>query len=114
MSTMLGRVSRPVPRWFVRAYAALLGAGAGLVVAGALLVSPDDLEAGRVVVSPPCPVRARTGRDCPSCGLTRGVAALGHGQWSRALAYNRASPVALALAVAIVAGCAVVAARARQ
>lgn len=107
-------MSWPVPRWFVRAYAALLGAGAGLVVAVAVLVPPDALDAGLVALSPPCPVRARTGRDCPSCGLTRGVAALGHGQWSRALGYNRASPVVLSLSLAIVAGATLVLVKARR
>ncbi len=105
-------MSPAVPRWFVRAYAALLGAGGALVVAVALLVSPDDLDTGRVALSPPCPIKASSGRDCPSCGLTRGVAALGHGQWSRALAYNRASPLVLATSLAIVAGAAFVLARA--
>lgn len=111
MSTILGDVRPVVPRWFVRAYAALLGAGAALVLAVAVLVSPDDLESGRVVLTAPCPIRARTGHDCPSCGLTRGVAAVGHGEWSRALQYNRASPAVLGLSLLIVLGACAVAAR---
>ena len=95
----------------MRAYAALIAAGALLPIVVAIAVSPDDLESGRVVLTPPCPIKQKTGHDCPSCGLTRGVAALGHGQWSRALGYHRASPAVLVVCAIVAAGAVAVAAR---
>lgn len=95
----------------MRAYAALLGLGAMVPIVIALSVTADDLESGRVVLTQACPIKAKTGHDCPSCGMTRGVAALGHGEWSRAIAYNRASPLVLALSVLVVVGAGVVATR---
>jgi len=48
---------------------------------------------------PPCPLRTVTGVPCPMCGMTRGVTALVHGDFARALLMNPASFVAVALAV---------------
>lgn len=48
---------------------------------------------------PPCPLRTVTGIPCPMCGMTRGVTALVHGDFARALLMNPASYVAVALAV---------------
>ena len=48
---------------------------------------------------PPCPLRTITGIPCPMCGMTRGVTALVHGDFARALLMNPASYVAVALAV---------------
>ena len=58
----------------------------------ALAVSPDALESGRVRLTPPCPLRSRTGSACPGCGLTRATAAFAHGEWRRAVAYHRGGP----------------------
>ncbi|MBL8241653.1 MAG: DUF2752 domain-containing protein [Bryobacterales bacterium] len=43
-----------------------------------------------------CPFRAVTGLPCPMCGMTRGIAALIHGQWRAAVAFHWFSPLALA------------------
>jgi uncharacterized protein DUF2752 len=48
---------------------------------------------------PPCPLRTITGIPCPMCGMTRGVTALVHGDFARALLMNPASYVAVALAL---------------
>ena len=48
---------------------------------------------------PPCPLKTITGIPCPMCGMTRGVTALVHGDFARALLMNPASFVAVALAL---------------
>ena len=48
---------------------------------------------------PPCPLRTVTGIPCPMCGMTRGVTALVHGDFARALLMNPASYLAVALAI---------------
>lgn len=55
-------------------------------------VTPEDLDSGRVVLTPPCPYKKWTGHDCPSCGLTRAFAALCHGRMTDALRYHRGAP----------------------
>jgi hypothetical protein len=60
-------------------------------------VTPADIESGRVVLSPPCSIRRLTGRDCPTCGLSRAFAALGHGDVAGALGYHRAAVVVYSL-----------------
>jgi Protein of unknown function (DUF2752) len=35
-----------------------------------------------------CPIRNFTGCPCPTCGMTRAVMAIGHGQWSAAWHYH--------------------------
>ena len=61
-------------------------------------VGPDDIESGAVWLSPTCPSKRFFNRECPTCGMTRAFSCLSHGQWSRALKYNRGSPVVYALA----------------
>jgi hypothetical protein len=51
---------------------------------------------------PPCPLRFVTGIPCPMCGMTRGVTALVHGDFARALLMNPASFVAVALALLLI------------
>ena len=75
-----------------------LGLSALAVVAlGGLLVSfvvtPDDIEAGRVVLSPPCAARLLFGVDCPICGLTRAFCAMSHGELGRAMQYHLLAPI---------------------
>ncbi|HEU4539014.1 MAG TPA: DUF2752 domain-containing protein, partial [Polyangiaceae bacterium] len=60
-------------------------------------VTPEDIEAGRVVLSPACHFKATFGRECPTCGLTRAFCALSHGRLDDARRYNRASPPLYAL-----------------
>ena len=76
----------------------LLGFGlAFLFVAAALalsfVVTPADIESGRVVLSPTCTFKSITGHECLTCGMTRAFAALSHGDLGRAVEYNRGSPV---------------------
>jgi hypothetical protein len=42
-----------------------------------------------------------TGRDCPLCGLTRGLSALAHGHWREAVRYNLLTPLALGMLLAL-------------
>lgn len=74
------------------AVAALVALVVGAPAVVAMLVSPDAIEAGRVALIPPCPVRSRSGQACPGCGLTRSTAAFAHGEWKRAAAYHRGGP----------------------
>ncbi len=68
-----------------------------LAFAGAIIVSfvvsPEDIASGAVTLAPPCPMRLLFQQDCPTCGMTRAFAALGHGRFSEALHYNRAAPI---------------------
>jgi len=48
---------------------------------------------------PPCPLKTVTGIPCPMCGMTRGVTALVHGDFARALLMNPASYLFVALAL---------------
>ena len=52
------------------------------------VVSADDIEEGRVVLSQPCPVASVQSDGCPTCGMTRGVASMGSFEWGRAWDYN--------------------------
>ena len=47
-----------------------------------------------------CGFRWLTGRECPLCGLTRGLAALALGRWSDAVSFNALSPLAAAMLLA--------------
>jgi hypothetical protein len=62
------------------------------VLGTSVAVAPEDVERGRVTLSPPCHFKALFGRDCPTCGLTRGFMAMGHGRFGDAWRYNRAAP----------------------
>jgi hypothetical protein len=62
-------------------------------LAVSFLVTPEEIDSGRVVLSPPCTFKQMLGAECPSCGLSRSFAALSHGKWSDSLGYNRAGPV---------------------
>ena len=88
-------------RWAARLDPAELG---GIITLAALLlllaavplgvsfaVSPEDIESGRVSLSPPCP-RARAGVKCPGCGLTRGFTAMSRGRLGSAYRYNPWAP----------------------
>lgn len=66
-------------------------------IAIALAVSPEDIDSGRVRLSPPCELRAQ-GKPCWSCGLTRGFAAMARGRVADARRYNRRAPMLFATA----------------
>jgi hypothetical protein len=68
-----------------------------LVLAVSFVVTPEDIESGRVVLSPTCHFKAIFGRECLTCGLTRAFAALSHGRLDDAWRYNRGAPVLYAL-----------------
>jgi len=51
-------------------------------------IQPADLESGRIRLTKPCPVKVESGDDCGTCGVTRGIAAMGSLQWKRAYRYN--------------------------
>jgi Protein of unknown function (DUF2752) len=75
----------------------LLASGILLVWFGASLgisfaVTPEDIESGRVVLSPTCHLKAMLGRECPTCGMTRAFSALSHGRFDDARRYNRGAP----------------------
>ncbi len=57
-----------------------------------LVVTPEDIESGRAWVAPACSIRTVLGHPCPTCGMSRAFAALGHGRLDDALRYNKASP----------------------
>lgn len=84
--------ARTTARLLLAAWLILLATTAG-PIATAFLVTPEDLESRRVVLSPPCEFKRVTGRECASCGMSRGFAALAHGRFREAYEYNRATPV---------------------
>lgn len=43
-----------------------------------------------------------TGRDCPFCGLTRGLFALAKGHWSQAIHFNALSPLGFTMLFGLV------------
>ena len=71
----------------------MLGAALAASLLVSFVVTPEDIESGRVVLSPVCPSKRFLGIECLSCGMTRAFAALGHGRFSDALDYNRGAPV---------------------
>lgn len=64
------------------------------VLAGAALLAPTLLRPG---VSGPvlCPMRRITGVWCPTCGMTRAVAWLAHGDLHQSLRYHPLAPLLL-------------------
>jgi hypothetical protein len=73
--------------------------GASVVLLAALpplaisfLVSPEDIESGRVRLTPPCPYRAAEGAPCIACGLSRAFSALSRGRLEDARRLNPTSP----------------------
>ena len=85
-------VTRRFSDWIQLLAPLALGAVLVGVLVASFVVSHHDIEAGRVVLSPPCPTRARFEADCPSCGLTRAFAALSHGEWRVAIRYHALAP----------------------
>jgi hypothetical protein len=67
--------------------AALAGAPLGIGAA----VSPEALASGAVRLTGGCPYRARTGRSCPTCGLTRAFVAASHGRFTAASGFHPAA-----------------------
>ena len=76
----LKRPAFAVPLWFGMATLALL------VLAGLLVIYFFDPAA--TAFYPGCAFHRVTGLNCPGCGATRGMHALLHGDWRRALKDN--------------------------
>ena len=70
---------------------------AAALVTFSLLVTPDQIERGEVTLSQPCPALVASGDKCPTCGVTRGLAAMGSLEWPRAWEYN---PISVGLFLA--------------
>ncbi|MBX3270420.1 MAG: DUF2752 domain-containing protein [Sandaracinaceae bacterium] len=106
--------------WFARRdgaelFGVALAAAFVLLVAGApvaisVAVSPEAIERGEVQLTPPCPVRA-SGAACPTCGLTRGFAAMSRLRIGEAHAYHGAAPWLWLGALTLTLGAAAVIAR---
>lgn len=65
--------------------ALMVALGAGLVI------TPEAIEAGTIVLSPPCP-RAEAAEPCATCGLTRSWMAMGRLRIGQSWAYHRGGP----------------------
>lgn len=98
-------IARPSPRraafealapWL----AVLLPLGFSLLVS--FFVTPEAIERGDVVLSPPCGIKRLTGRDCPTCGLTRAFAAISHGDLALARRYHRGAPLIYGMYIVVV------------
>jgi hypothetical protein len=50
---------------------------------------------------PPCPLRSVTGIPCPFCGMTRGVTAIVHGNFSAAFGFNPGAFLVVAMAIVV-------------
>lgn len=80
---------------------AVLAAPCLVALLVSFLVTPDDIESGRVVLSAPCLTRTLLGVPCPSCGMTRAFAALSHGEVALAWHYNALAPALYAVVWAV-------------
>lgn len=92
-----GAGARQRARRAVALASGLLFVAFGPALAISFAVTPEAIEAGRVVLSPTCHFKATFGRECPTCGLTRAFCALSHGRLADARRYNRAAPALYAL-----------------
>jgi hypothetical protein len=86
-----GRIEVPV----------LPAVGLSAATGGALALGAAGLLSGASAAGLPCLFAATTGVDCPFCGLTHGVAALGAGDLGAAVAANPLAPLAVVLALAV-------------
>lgn len=75
--------------------------GLSAATGGAFVLGSAGLLGGTTATGVACLFSMASGVDCPFCGLTHGVAALGAGDIGAALALNPLSPLALALALAV-------------
>ena len=100
MSADQGAIARPVPAHSVE-IPLLPAAGLSAATAGAFLLGAAGMLGTATVNGVPCLFAAATGTDCPFCGLTHGVAALGAGDVGAALAQHPLAPLAVGLALAV-------------
>jgi hypothetical protein len=78
--------------WGIAALAGFLFLLAASPLVVSMAVSPEEIERGEVMLSPPCSIRAQTGHPCATCGLTRGFACMSRLRIVDATAYNAAAP----------------------
>lgn len=69
-----------------------------------LAVSPDDLDCGKVQLTPICPHRLGGGPGCITCGMTRAFASASRGRLGDAWRFNRAAVPLYALTLTLFAG----------
>jgi len=74
----------------------IVGIAAVVLPVGATLLYLHSPETARFY--PPCPLFWATGLYCPGCGVTRSLAALTHGNFAQAFAFNPLVVVALPVA----------------
>ena len=75
--------------------------GLSAATGGAFVLGAASLLGGTTATGLSCVFAALTGVDCPFCGLTHGVAALGAGDPAGALAAHPLAPIAVGLAIAV-------------
>lgn len=75
--------------------------GLSAATGGALLLGSAGVLTAAGDSGLTCLFSMATGTDCPFCGLTHGVAALGAGDVGAALAANPLAPLAVALALTV-------------
>jgi hypothetical protein len=66
------------------------------ILSATFIFSPESLEErrGTAAYLPRCVFHCITGYDCPTCGLTRGLCAISHGEFRKAAQYNALSFIA--------------------
>ena len=80
---------------------ALPALGLSAATGGAAALGAAGLLSGATASGLPCAFAAVSGLDCPLCGLTHAVAALGAGDLGAAVAAHPLAPLAVALALAV-------------
>lgn len=75
--------------------------GLSAATGGAFLLGTAGVLGAASTTGLTCLFSAASGVDCPFCGLTHGIAALGAGDLTGAVAANPLAPLALALALAV-------------
>ena len=79
----------------------LPAAGLSAATGGALVLGTAGVLGASSATGLTCLLSVATGADCPFCGLTHGVAALGAGDVGGALSANPLAPLAVVLALAV-------------
>lgn len=77
----------------------IISAGAGAVLTASFLL-PREKPLGDLQL---CAVKAISGYPCPSCGITRSMVEIGHGDVGRALSFHPLGPALFAVLLVLVA-----------
>lgn len=70
------------------------------ILAFSLAVSPEALDSHALAWYPQCAYRSRTGRDCPTCGITRAFCAFSHGDFKRGIEFQPAAALPYGVCIA--------------